>query len=332
MGPRSFGYFILVSGVVNVIIVPGCQPPPNRASVAAETLPEGVTTLVSTRYTSFNSRLIVEASTGDFIVSGVQAISPALFRVTPEGRVTTIALGPAPGLFTFVLENSGTGDLVVGGFDESVPALGFLWRVSPDGDLMTFAADEALGFPIGAAQDHRSGDLFVIGVDTWFGGPSENPRLVKVSPDGTVTIVASALPLTYPVDVVGDISTGDLIVVDDPVQVVIDAEGASLVRVSQAGDVTTISTDIPIQRCCGITQDAASGDLFLTAPAGAVLDEGSAVLRVTTEGAVSTIISGQFLYLATDVARDGATGDLIVVSYGFGGPPSHLFRIAGSFE
>ncbi|MHC4090931.1 MAG: SMP-30/gluconolactonase/LRE family protein [Planctomycetota bacterium] len=323
------------SGVVVLVVsigagfVAGCQPPPTGRPANAGILPEGVSVIAQGSFAHSLVRVTQDASTGDFVLFAAGENSSDLLRISREGEIGVIASGIEPAFFGFILQDSASGDFIVasGCSPDSREACTYrlLW-VAATGEVTVVTEEPALGNAVAFTQDADTGDLFVISVDQpYLGAPDRSSWLSRVTPDGAVNVIASELPLVYPVDAVTDASTGDLIVLDS------GSETAALVRVSVEGEVTPIETDTPLRGTMGITQDASTGDFVVTGmpwPPDGRAGEVGALLRVSPDGIVSTMVSGPFLWWAVSITQDTATGDFVVLSAGASsGSPPGLLRL-----
>ncbi len=161
----------------------------------------------------------------------------AIRKITPEGRVATLANVPSP----YGIAVDGAGNVYVAG-----PYL--IRRISPDGAMVTLAGSGHEGSADGtgtqASFDHpgglaidRAGNLYV--ADTL------NYTLRKITPDGKVTTLAGSAGVPDSVD-----GQGNLARFNNPVGIAIGREGELYVadvgnnqvrRVTPAGMVTTLA-------------------------------------------------------------------------------------------
>lgn len=205
-----------------------------------------------------------EVNGSDLVVTS----NSSLLRINESGAVSTIA----------PLVPGSPGGVVVSGDDYFVGEYptGSLLRVSQNGDKNTIA--DNLAYPIGVAK--QGNDFIVVdtGVPAAQEGQIGNARLLRVSPEGNVSAIASE-NLGAPIGVL----------VQDDTFWVTDFALGRLLSVSQTGEVKTVATNLgqPIELVFDgkdfIVTDFADG--FNTPGNGRIL-------RVTKSGEVETLISG----------------------------------------
>jgi hypothetical protein len=197
-----------------------------------------------------------------------------------------LAIGPALALATAVplaAQALRGGDLLVPDYNANA-----VFRIDASGAVSTFLSAPLLAGPAGVAFTHER-DLVVADLNSG--------TLVHIdATSGTPTTVASGLGV--PLHVVED-QGGDFIVTSG-------MRGA-LLRVTLAGQVTTLATGLPLQHPGKLAVDR-NGDLLVTD------DRANSVFRVTAGGTVTTIHAGPPLQVPSAIALfpngDYAVGDI----------------------
>lgn len=330
-GCRVFHVMILAQAVVWCGSI-ACQTRPDSALGPQSSVPAELPVVAEGSEFETSSAIIQDVSGNFIMIAAVERSQPPLaklVRVNLAGEASSFSNAFVPAS-SHLIQESISGDFIVAstspGEDDRDREY-MLLRISESGEVTTILASETLGIPLGFVEDGSSGDFLVISADTIGGGPSQNPRLSRVKSSGEVSVIASDLPLTFPVAVISDSVNGDLVVLDNRPFVDIDAESAALVRITRQGEVTVIMTAIRLVNAWGVTQDIATGD-FIVTDFGSDPDESATLIRITSDGSASAMIPLGLLRSPRGVVQDRLSGDFIVVDVDLLGANSRLVRVA----
>ncbi|NER48986.1 MAG: hypothetical protein F6J92_20260 [Symploca sp. SIO1A3] len=233
----------------------------NLYNISNPILPSQITTIADNLAVPYE--IAVDGS--DLVITTFDA----LVKIDPLGQVTTVApLTPgSPGGVVAV-----DGNYIVAEY-----ATGSLLHISQDGNISTIAAN--LGFPVGVAQQGDSFIVVDIGIPEAENGQIGDARLLRVSLDGTVSVIASE-----------DLGAPIAVAVEGDQFWLTDYGFGRLLSVSETGEVTTVASnlgqalDIELDGQDFIITDFADG--FNTSGNGRIL-------RVSRSGEIKTLFSGE---------------------------------------